>query len=57
MEMKLYDIFDKIGIFILILSLWSLLSSRVMISLALMFTGYAILGINMMIRNTVTGWG
>jgi len=53
---KPYTVVESSGLFLLIVSLYSLLSGRVIISLVLMFAGYAILGINMMIRNIVTGW-
>jgi hypothetical protein len=55
--MKPYTLVEGIGFIFLTISLYSLLSGRVMISLTFMFAGYTILGINMMIRNVVSWWG
>jgi len=55
--MKPYTVAEGIGSVFLIISLYFLLSGRVMISLILVFAGYTILGINMIIRNVVNWWG
>jgi hypothetical protein len=54
---KPYTIVEGVGFIFLMISLYSLLSGRVMISFVFMFAGYTILGINMIIRNVVSWWG
>jgi hypothetical protein len=54
--MKPYTLFEVIGLFVLMLALYYLLSNTLMFSLLLVFTGYTILGINMIMRNIVKGW-
>lgn len=54
--MKYHDFIELIGILIAIFSLWWMLSGLIYNALLIMFAGYIILFINMILQNKYNWW-